>query len=102
MTNREAYVLGWGYGRMESEIGRESYDPSGLKFRLASPRPVESFKKIRDDIKEASDDLLDDLAKIYAEYNVDGMPDELDALPAGAQVSWQIGCYKARSGGPLC
>lgn len=105
MTNREAYVLGWTWGRIDAEL--DKYDISGTRFAEASKRPLSGMALIMQHANKTGvlKGRLD--KEIGAALNEINMSDEemsakQEAVsPFKLQGTWQIGCTMGRAKKPL-
>ena len=103
MTDREAYVMGFVYGKLESALGR-NYDPAGVKFSNASMRPISGLATIHRTVmaeNKMSEKLSIEIAAALDEIGrdvADGSPQET-VIPLELQGKWQLGYYKGKDGG---
>ena len=98
MTKREAYVLGWAYGRLASALG-DKYDRSGIKFGQAMERPLSGFAAIHSAAmgnRDVDDDLSQQIANALDEIDIDNLSDESTepVIPLDLQGSWDLGYHK--------
>lgn len=101
MKKREAYILGWLYGRIARTM--PDYD-TAAKMQLAAMRPLTGFatvhqaaiaagtltKDVRQAIASATDELSDAVVSGTEEV-----------IPLDQQGSWQMGYYCAKAGHPI-
>lgn len=101
MKKREAYILGWLYGRIARTM--PDYD-TAAKMQLAAMRPLTGFaavhqaaiaagtltEGVRQAIASATDELSDAVVSGTEEV-----------IPLDQQGSWQMGYYCAKAGHPI-
>lgn len=104
MTNREAYVFGWVFGRLNAEAFPNSV---GGDVSLAPQRPYSSSAKVISDahrlglLKGALDQQIGEaLCEIHSiEPPMDGGSEKCQ--PLEIQGSWQMGYYAGKGKRPL-
>lgn len=104
MTNREAYVFGWVFGRLSAETFPEEI---GGDVALAAPRPYTANARIISDahrIGILNGDLDRQIGEALCE--IDSIDPPMDGgsekyQPLEIQGSWQLGYYAGRGKLPL-
>ena len=104
MTNREAYVFGWVFGRLSAETFPEEI---GCDVALAAPRPYTANARIisdahrigilRGDLDRQVGEALCEITSI--DLPMDGGSEKYQ--PLEIQGSWQMGYYAGRGKRPL-
>lgn len=100
ITSREAYVLGWVFGRISGEsTGKEIGGP----VEWAAQRPFSGLAKVLSEahqIGSIKPDLNAQIAEALDE--ITHTPDEPEEVqPLEIQGSWELGYYAGKSGRPL-
>lgn len=104
MTNREAYIMGWVFGRINAE--RPNL-PVGGNIASASARPYSALGRIISDAQRDGllhDDLDQEIAAALTEINTIApvMESGTEKIqPLEIQGSWQLGYYKGYSKLPI-
>lgn len=101
MKKREAYILGWLYGRIARTM--PDYD-TAAKMQLAAMRPLTGFAAVHqaaiaagtltEDVRQAIASATDELSDAV----VSGTE---EVIPLDQQGSWQMGYYCAKAGHPI-
>lgn len=103
MTNREAYVLGWVFGRLNAASKTEI----GGDVTLACARPYSANAKVISDaysLHLLTPDIDAQLAEALSEINSIDPPMENGSeahQPLEMQSSWQLGYYAGKGKRPL-
>ena len=104
MTNREAYVFGWVFGRLNAEAFP---DRIGGDVALAAPRPYTASARIISDAHRLgllAGDLDKQVGEALCEIDSIDPPMENGSekyQPLEIQGSWQMGYYAGRGKQPL-
>lgn len=102
MTNREAYVLGWVYGKIDAALyAKTGHGVTGIADPASRPMTASALA-IQAGTREGVMGGLDpQIAAAYTEiaYLDDAHPEPVQ--PLEVQGTWQIGYYHARAGKPL-
>ena len=97
----DIYILGWIYGKLESELG-EDYDKDCAKCNNAAEQPWIAFGRInRDAMKARKVDaqLKSEIANAVSRLSTDIFSAE--KLPYDQQSAWFLGYYAGRHGKAL-
>ena len=104
MTNREAYVFGWVFGRLNADAFPQTV---GGDVALAAPRPYSATARAIADahrlgiltgvLDQQVGEALCEITSI--DPPMDGESEKYQ--PLEIQGAWQLGVYHARSGKPL-
>ena len=102
MTHREAYVLGWVYGKIDMALyTKNGRGITGVTDPSARPLAASTIAIQAGNREGVMDGLDRQIAEAYSEITwVDDMLPE-PVQPLEVQGSWQIGYYHARAGQPL-
>lgn len=102
MTNREAYVFGWIFGRIQRA---DNYSEIGGDITLACQRPLSGSAKIITAAHQKGllkGDLDREIGEAMAELSAPpDMSGQEPVQPMELQGSWQLGYYAGKSGRPL-
>lgn len=103
MTNREAYVFGWVFGRLSVE----AKDGIGGDVTLAAQRPYTASAKVISDAQRLGilkGDLDQQVGEVLCEISTIDPPMENGSekfQPLEIQSSWQLGYFAGRGKRPL-
>lgn len=96
MTTRDAYILGWIYGRLDAEL---AYDKSGNKTTLAAMRPYSGMAEIinaayrQGVLKGELNKVIGSAAAQVEQVEAETDGDAEKVQPLEVQGSWQFGYF---------
>lgn len=104
MTSKEAYTLGWIYGKLTSVLTEEEYiefDRTGIKLCNAAKHPLENISMLHEYViqKHKINNVFDDIMNAMTNINISNI--STNSLLPALQGNWWIGYYHAKSGNKL-
>ena len=100
MTYREAYIFGWVYGTIDTEV----YRKTNRNLNIASPqlRPLNActlaIQRLQT-LKLLSPEIDQTIMEAYSQISY--VDDKEQVISLELQGGWQLGYYQARAGKPL-